>query len=514
MKSIRLLPIFLVLMTAVTVVSAQSLTTVYSHDFERPVGPEWSTNLRSTTPIGLRTFLGRFSAEGITLDLGPLPEHCSVTVSFELFVIGTWEGSVGWDAGADLFDVNASTPGDCCPVANLLHATFANCECKFQSYPETYPDVHLPGLTGADEVDTLGYDLDSVYDLELTFFHDQPELRLTFAGSRNLQGVPDESWGIDNIVVSIDNESCCRATRELPPVFAAGERVPVTIEVTPQPRAEAYVVEEDVPYDFNAFNINDGGVFDGELIKWGPYFDDTPRTLTYTVRVANWVADPITFDGTISVDGTSEPICGDTMIVPGTTHPADMDGDSLLEADEFTAYAAAWRRGEPWPVPPSPISADLVSNAGVLWKSGEAYVFDGALDPPYAPASGFKAGGGTVTSSLGSLSFAPGQAVNVTLQVVPQAGTLATLVEERLPEGWAISDLGGAQYDASTRTLKFGPFFDSSPRAITYRLTHLGGPAQASALTGAASFNGVGVQVAGARLLLPATVQVRPVAAD
>ncbi len=512
MKSTRLLPLFLILIAAAAVASAQSLTTVYSHNFQTAVGPEWSSNLRSTTPVGQRTFLGRFSGEAVALNLGPLPEHCSVTVSFELFVIGSWEGSVGHNAGADLFDVNASTPGDCCPVANLLHATFANCECRFQSYPETYPDVHLPGLTGAAEVNTLGYNPDSVYDLSFTFFHDQPYLRLSFAGSPNLQGVLDESWGIDNIVVAVDRDSCCRATRTLPPVFAPGERVPVVIEVTPQPRAQAYVVEEDVPYDFNAFNINDGGVVDGELVKWGPYFGDTPRTLTYTVRVAQWVSGPITFDGTISVDGVSEPICGDTTIMPGTTHPADLDGDFLLEADEFTAYAAAWRRGEPWPTPPNPITANLVSNAGLLWRSGEAYLFDGSVTPPYQPASGFKAGGGSVTSRLGSTAFAPGDTVEVTLEVLPHTGTLATLVEERLPEGWAISDLGDGRFDASTRTLKFGPFFDAGPRTISYRLTHLGGDSRATALTGAASFNGVDVTVEGARLLLPAGGQQIPAA--
>ena len=149
MKATRLLPVLLVFIAAVPMATAQSHMTVYSHDFQTPVGPEWSQGDRTTSPNLTRTFLGRFGGEPVDLLLVGLPDHCSVTVTFELLVIGSWEGSVGHDAGADIFDVNAATPGDCCPVENLLHTTFANCNCRFQAYPETYPDVHLPGLTGA-----------------------------------------------------------------------------------------------------------------------------------------------------------------------------------------------------------------------------------------------------------------------------------------------------------------------------------------------------------------------------
>jgi hypothetical protein len=499
MRTIRLVAVFLLVGCAAATVSAQSGVTVYSHDFQTPVGPEWSKTIRSTTPVGNRVFLGRFGGEPVALDLDPLPEHCSVTVSFELFIIGEWEGSVGYGAGPDVFDVNASTPGDCCPVQNLEHTTFANCECKFQAYPDTYPDVHLPGLTGADEVGTLGYSRDSVYQLSYTFFHDQPGLRVTFAATPNLEELDDESWGIDNIVVEVDDVSCCRATRELPATFGAGERVRVAIDVTPNPRAETYVIEEDPPFNFHSFNINDGGTFDGDMIKWGPFFDDTPRTLTYTVEIASWVENPVFFGGTIAVDGDREIICGDNSTAPGGTHPADMDGDFLLEAVELTAYGAAWRRGDEWPTTPNPIPADYVTNAGMLWRAGEAYVYDAGTAPPWVPAGGAKTRGGLVSSGVSS--GAAGAAA-VALEARPDTGTLAWSVQESLPQGYAVSAISdGGAYEAASRQIVWGPFFDDQPRTLTYSLNRIEPQASASPLVGTASFDGLSVEVSGARAL-------------
>ena len=40
---------------------------------------------------------------------------------------------------------------------------------------------------------------------------------------------------------------------------------------------------------------------------------------------------------------------------------------------EVTAYGAAWRRGEVWPVGPAPIPINHVTRAAFLWRSGECY---------------------------------------------------------------------------------------------------------------------------------------------
>jgi len=68
---------------------------------------------------------------------------------------------------------------------------------------------------------------------------------------------------------------------------------------------------------------------------------------------------------------------------PNNYHPADYPGsDWRLAIDEVTAYAAAWKRGDTWPVPPNPIPMDYVTRAGYLWRNGECYSYDPSKDPP------------------------------------------------------------------------------------------------------------------------------------
>lgn len=65
----------------------------------------------------------------------------------------------------------------------------------------------------------------------------------------------------------------------------------------------------------------------------------------------------------------------------GELHPADVDEDGRIGLDEITAYGAAWKTGAPWPVPPSPIPIDYLTNAASIWKQGEEYVDTGDPKP-------------------------------------------------------------------------------------------------------------------------------------
>lgn len=504
MKIQRLLVVTAVLALAVSAVSAQTLTTFYSNDFELPVGPEWSKNIRSTTPIGNNDFLGRFGGEAVALDLYDLPRHCSVTVTYELYIIGSWDGSVGPHAGPDIWDMNASNPTDCCPVENLLHTTFASCDCKFQAYPDNYPDVHLPGQSGADRVDTLGFDEDAVYELSFTFYHDLDDLRLTFAATPNLESLSNESWGLDNIVVSTNAASCCRASRELPTTYGPGTRVPVTIDVVPNPGTQAWVLEENPPSDFTVFGMNDGGLIDDRtgVIKWGPFFGDQPHTLSYTMTVPAWIASnlhPISWAGYATVDGTREAVCGDATVMPGDIHPADLDGNFMIEDDELTAYAATWRDGDEWSVAPNPIPSSFVTNAALIWRAGEIYRYEPTAAPPWVPETGFAGKTGSATSALTPRDDG---AVKVQLQVTPESGAFAYAVEELLPSGWTVQGISnGGQYEAAARTLRWGPFFDDTARQLSYTLVPTAGRAAISFVDGTVAFDGSAVAVTGARRL-------------
>jgi hypothetical protein len=68
-------------------------------------------------------------------------------------------------------------------------------------------------MTGANECYSLGYmfndvpnntneTMDSVYELSFAFAHTGNSLALNF-GANGLQGIGDESWGLDNVRVEV-----------------------------------------------------------------------------------------------------------------------------------------------------------------------------------------------------------------------------------------------------------------------------------------------------------------------
>lgn len=67
-------------------------TVIYSNDFDTSAGSEWSDRSIDTTPGG-RRFLGRYGNEAVTLRINELPSHTTATISFDLFIIQTWDGN-------------------------------------------------------------------------------------------------------------------------------------------------------------------------------------------------------------------------------------------------------------------------------------------------------------------------------------------------------------------------------------------------------------------------------------
>ena len=216
--------------------AAGSAATIYSNDFQTGFGSEWSTNfggglgLDNVPADANRLFLGRnddvatlgFSNDVVKLSLAGLGAHNKVTVSFDIYVINSWDGNGPLGnfpcCGPDMFGVSLAnvTPGS----ASGLLTTFSNLnagehpdappEGALQSYPNAFPN--LPGsapFSGAAEVGTLGYDFfgggvgddDSVYRISLTFDHSVSSLELSFF-ALGLQDLTDESWGLDNVTVS------------------------------------------------------------------------------------------------------------------------------------------------------------------------------------------------------------------------------------------------------------------------------------------------------------------------
>lgn len=193
------------------------------------VGKEWSTvplsgadnaPLHSEVTPSRRLFFGSFGSQSVNLDLRSLPAHKELAISFDLLIIGSWSGIDG-NFGPSTWSLSVADG------PTLLRTTFANtCEAqvegskpddfrnlKLQAYPDNYPGGHNPMYSGADEVDTLGYQrtingdeipMDALYKIRYTFPHSDPNITLTLA-AQGLEGLATESWGIANVRVSVDS---------------------------------------------------------------------------------------------------------------------------------------------------------------------------------------------------------------------------------------------------------------------------------------------------------------------
>jgi hypothetical protein len=152
----------------------------------------------------------------VCLSLDSLPYHNWVTVSFDVYVIRSWNGNVisaGGNApltqdvlapnvivGPDKWQLDAAGQ-------TLLLTTFANYPEHDQAYPGWYPGSSYPSSSGALEQNTLGYiwdstPMDAVYRLSFTFLHNGETLEIDFSGM-GLQALSDESWGLDNVRVEL-----------------------------------------------------------------------------------------------------------------------------------------------------------------------------------------------------------------------------------------------------------------------------------------------------------------------
>ena len=171
---------------------------VYANDFEGAVGGEWSVpQAVSTTPVGARRFLGEFGSTVATLQLANLPAHTHLSVSFDLFILKSWDGN-RTDFGPDRWTLSLRDG------PTLVDTTFSQDPTGTQGYPGSF-GASYPGRTGIAEHSTLGYTFggelaDSVYWLKATFQHTAADVTIDFRGL-NLQDISDESWGLDNVRV-------------------------------------------------------------------------------------------------------------------------------------------------------------------------------------------------------------------------------------------------------------------------------------------------------------------------
>lgn len=190
--------------------SALADTQVYFNNFESADLGSWSHPSKSVTPVGNRGFLGEFGNDTVTLPLTDLPGHSSITLAFDLYIIRSWDGNIETPGvGPDIWSVGMIHQDLGEHV--FLATTFANQPAAWnrsQSYPLAYGDGNSAMYAGAMEINSLGYthrefSLSSVYHMEFTMPEHSDSSATFWFRAQGLQGIADESWGLDNVRVSV-----------------------------------------------------------------------------------------------------------------------------------------------------------------------------------------------------------------------------------------------------------------------------------------------------------------------
>ena len=173
-------------------------------------------------------FIGRFNNTNTRALLVTTTTGSKYTVDFDLYIIGSWDGR-GKQAQSGTFQANVFQVAYRCgsgtaPVNPIFTTTFSNQYTVQQDFPNTYLTGGYKAGTGSvpGSIDALGYkdhpELsstplfrsfgDATYHLSYTIGSECGSVAPTFLFSSTAPGQQsnyDESWGIDNIVLKVDN---------------------------------------------------------------------------------------------------------------------------------------------------------------------------------------------------------------------------------------------------------------------------------------------------------------------
>lgn len=307
--------------------------------------------------------------------------------------------------------------------------------------------------------------------------------------------------------------------RDLPSGYTPGTPLTVRLQAEPPAGTASYTVSDQPPTGWTVGSISHSGAFDSvnHQVKFGPYFDDTARTLSYVVTPPSGESGVKTFTGNGSADGSNSPVGGESEIDQATFHPADNNpSDMHISDSEVTGYGAAWKRGDLWPIDPNPIPDAFVTRAGFLWRRGESYQVDAATPSaplwwvPAATQQGILRAAvalhpvSTPTDSTAVSemppTYTPGQTFTVTITTTPVSGIFAQTVSDQPPGGWTVTSIdNNGSFDSVTGRVKWGPFFDDTARTLSYQITPPSGTSGTFNFTGNYSVDGHDIPITGQR---------------
>jgi len=160
---------------------------IFSSDFESGIPTGWTVSGNKTTSLTPTTrFLGNFSsAEFVQFTLKNLTPGLSYTIMFDFVMLDSWDGS-NTIYGPDYFTVTADG-------TFLLRETFVNPGLDFDCTWSGDPDQ-----TGAWNGGSWS---DSIFRKVAVNFTARTATATVKFIAENLQGLSDESWGVDNLFV-------------------------------------------------------------------------------------------------------------------------------------------------------------------------------------------------------------------------------------------------------------------------------------------------------------------------
>lgn len=210
---------------------------------------------------------------------------------------------------------------------------------------------------------------------------------LRFRGIGSFDGVQSAIGGQEETVVVVVS-SLNTARRSLIASVRASRSVVVTNEVGIRAPVLVQAIEDELPEGWNCEEISHDGVFDikSHKVKWGPFFDSTPRVLTYRLLAPGNASGRVTLKGTLSYDSYVAPIGGSSNLLVIANHPPVAREDSFEAGDS-----------EPMKIPLETILANDSD------PDGDPLVF--------LAVSGASSAGGTVRFSDGVITYTPPAAV-------------------------------------------------------------------------------------------------------
>ena len=217
--------------------TAWSGQTLYTNAFESSTTEEWTLRRQDSLPTVQNKFLGRFTSQTTTLSLTNLPTHNQILLSYDLYIIASWDGNEPIDSGPDVYTVRLDDGQIVMRTSFSMHDLTNSNIIRTQSFPGRYPVDNYNYGAGAFATNSLGYPnwaiarsltsggfmetnslgfkfrctngpvksllFDTVYRLQHLISHTNDSIKISHSFSSPENNLSDESWGLDNLSVSI-----------------------------------------------------------------------------------------------------------------------------------------------------------------------------------------------------------------------------------------------------------------------------------------------------------------------